>query len=83
MNITDLFEKQCCLIVNFFSECFVCCQQSLKSYLAWLVQKISRRYAPREAISPGERLSVMLRYLVTGDAFSTIAANYRLSDTRE
>ena len=43
--------------------------------------KISRRYAPREAISPGERLSVTLRYLVTGDAFSTIAANYRLSDT--
>jgi hypothetical protein len=42
---------------------------------------IRRFNSTREAIGPGERLSVTLRYLVTGDAFSTIAASYRISDT--
>ena len=35
----------------------------------------------REAIQPGERLSVTLRYLATGDAQTTIAASYRMSKT--
>ncbi|XP_046849870.1 uncharacterized protein LOC124443422 [Xenia sp. Carnegie-2017] len=35
----------------------------------------------RKPIGPSERLCVTLRYLVTGDAHSTIAANYRISPT--
>ena len=35
----------------------------------------------RQAIPPGERLCVTLRYLVTGDAQTTIAASYRISPT--
>ena len=37
------------------------------------------RNKDREPISPRERLSVVLRYLVTGDAQVTIAANYHMS----
>ena len=35
----------------------------------------------REPIPPDERLSVTLRYLVPGDAHTTIAASYRISPT--
>ena len=35
----------------------------------------------RDPISPSERLTVTLRYLVTGDAQVTIAASYRMSPT--
>ena len=34
-----------------------------------------------ESIQPGECLSVTLRYIVTGDAQTTIAASYRMSKT--
>ena len=40
--------------------------------LGFVVPKISRRNARREAINPSERLSVTLRYLVTGNAFATV-----------
>ena len=43
--------------------------------------KILKSSQKREAIEPGERLSVTLRYLVTGDAQTTIAASYRMSKT--
>ena len=33
----------------------------------------------RQPISPSERFCVTLRYLVTGDAFVTIGASYRMS----
>ena len=33
----------------------------------------------REPVSPSERLSVTLRYLVTGDEQISIAASYRIS----
>ena len=35
----------------------------------------------RDPISPSERLTVTLRFLVTGDAQVTIAASYRMSQT--
>ena len=41
---------------------------------------LSKPNARREPIRPAERLSVTLRYPVTGDAFSTIAHSYRMSD---
>ena len=35
----------------------------------------------REPIGPSERLCVTLRYITTGDAQTTIAANFRISWT--
>ena len=50
--------------------------EELLRYVAPSITKHSKR----EAIGPGERLSVTLRYLVTGDSYNTIAASYRMSD---
>ncbi len=43
--------------------------------------KIQRDCLRREPISPEERLYVTLRYLTTGDSFSTISNSYRMSPT--
>ncbi|CAB4001870.1 Hypothetical predicted protein [Paramuricea clavata] len=51
----------------------------LLTWVAPLITKKSTRM--REPIPPDERLSVTLRYLVTGDAYTTIAASYRISPT--
>ena len=42
--------------------------------------RLIRTRARREPIRSEERLFVTLRYLVTGDAFSTISASYRISE---
>ena len=42
---------------------------------------LSKPNARRKPIGSAERLSVTLRYLVTGDAFSTVTHSYRMSDT--
>ena len=47
----------------------------------WLAPFLLRSSIRREAISPQERLCVTLRFLVTGDAFATIAHSYRMSKT--
>ena len=49
----------------------------LLSFIAPLI--IKQRTVMRDPVGPAERLAVTLRYLVTGDAQSTIAANYRIS----
>ena len=51
----------------------------LLSWVAILIKKESTRM--RQAIPPDERLCVTLRYLVTGDARTTIAASYLISPT--
>ena len=67
------------MIAIFFSELmFRMSPSQYEELLGFVGPKILRVNARREAISPGERLSVTLRYLVSGDAFSTIAASYRL-----
>jgi hypothetical protein len=66
---------------EFFFRMFRMSPSQYEELLGFVRPKILRVNARREAISPGERLSVTLRYLVSGDAFSTIAASYRLSDT--
>ena len=43
--------------------------------------RIAKCSLQREPIGPSERLCCTLRYLVTGDAQSTIAASYRISKT--
>ena len=55
--------------------------QKYETLLALVARRITKSSVKREAISPGERLSVTLRYLVTGDAQTTIAASYRMSKT--
>ena len=52
--------------------------EELLSYVAPLIIKASEK---REPIGPSERLCVTLRYLVTGDAQSTISLSYRISKT--
>ena len=52
--------------------------EELLSYVAPVILKSSMK---REAISPSERMCVTLRYLVTGDAQSTIADSYRMGKT--
>ena len=49
--------------------------------LGYVAPYITRDSTKREAIQPNERLSVTLRYLVTGDAFNTIGNSYRMSGT--
>ena len=51
----------------------------LLSWVAPLIKKESTQ--SRQAIFPGKRLYVTLRYLVTGDAQRTIAASYCISPT--
>ena len=49
--------------------------------LSWIAPFLVRNDTRREPIRPDQRLCVTLRYLVTGDSFSTIAYSYRMSDT--
>ena len=48
----------------------------LLSLISWRITKCSLR---REVISPAERLSITLRYLVSGDSQVSIASSYRVS----
>ena len=45
----------------------------------WVAPYITKSFEKREAIGPNERLSVVLRYLATGDMQTTIATAYRIS----
>ena len=49
--------------------------------LSWIVPAIKKSPQKREAIGSSERLSVTLRYLVTGGARATIAYSYRISQS--
>ena len=61
----------------FFSQ-FMMNPTKLLLYIAPLIMKASEK---REPIGPSERLCVTLRYLVPGDAQSTISLSYRISKT--
>ena len=53
---------------------------NFESLLSWVAPRILKQETKmREPICERERLCVTLRYLVTGDAQVTIAANYRMS----
>ena len=59
---------------------FVCHLPLVRNFLTWIAPYIQKQETKmREPIYPRERLCVALRYLVTGDAQVTIAANYRMS----
>ena len=53
--------------------------EKLLGYVASDLTKCTTKM--REPIGPDERLSITLRYLTTGDAHTTISANYRMSST--
>ena len=51
-----------------------------KQLVGWLAPLISKESAKmRESIGASERLAVTLRYCITGDAKTTIAAGYKIN----
>ena len=64
----------------FFFKYFCKSPTVFEELLTWIAQYIEKQETKmREPITPRERLCVALRYLVTGHAQVTIAANYRVS----
>ena len=55
--------------------------EKFEELLKLVTPRIIKSSLTREPIRPSERLCVTLRYLVTGDAQTTIAASYRMSKT--
>ena len=72
---TMLFDHE------YFFRMFRMSPTKYETLLQWLAPFLVRSNVRREAIGPGERLCVTLRFLVTGDAFATIAHSYRMSET--
>ena len=64
-----------------FFEMFRMTPTKYEELLGYVGPHILKDSTRREAISPDERLSVTLRYLVTGDAFGTIGKSYRIDGT--
>ena len=65
---------------EYFFRFFRMAPETFEKLLSWVspyIQKKTTRM--REPVSPSERLSVTLRYLVTGDEQISIAASYRIS----
>ena len=61
-----------------FFEMFRMTPTKYEELLAYVGPHILKDSTRREVISPDERLSVTLRYLVTVDAFGTIGKSYRI-----
>ena len=66
---------------EFFFQMFRMSPTKFQELLCQVAPLITRVNAKREPISADERLCVTLRFLVTGDAFNTIGASYRMSGT--
>ena len=65
---------------EYFFQCFRMSPGLLDKLLSWVGPHIKKKTTNiREPIGPKERLCVCLRFLVTGDAQTTIAASYRIS----
>ena len=64
---------------EYFFRMFRMTPEKFEHLLQLVAPSITRVNAKREPIGPDERLCVTLRFLVTGDAFATIAASYRMS----
>ena len=56
-----------------FFKMFRMTRTKFETLLGFVSITLSKPSARREPVGPAEQLSVTLRYLVTGDAFSTIA----------
>ena len=67
---------------EYFFMCFRMTPVVFEELLHWLGPHLQKHDTQmRKAISPSERLSVCLRYLMTGDAQVTIATSYCISPT--
>ena len=67
---------------DYFFRCFCMSPENFEMLLSWIGPKIKKVTTKmREPVYVGQRLSVTLRYFVTGDAHVTIAASYRMSPT--
>ncbi|CAB3993019.1 Hypothetical predicted protein [Paramuricea clavata] len=65
---------------EYFFRCFRMVPATFEKLLSWVSPYIQKKTTKmREPVSPSERLSVTLRYLVTGDEQTSIAASYRIS----
>ena len=53
----------------------------MEEVLSWVAPKIYKRETRADVIGPAERFCVTMRYLATGDAFSTISMSYRIGET--
>lgn len=67
--------------LNLFHQQSRLTNHKYESLLALIAHLIYRPLAKRKAISPGESLSVTLRYLVTGSMQTAIVTSYRMSQT--
>lgn len=65
----------------YFFQQFRMSPEKFEELLKLVAPRIVKCSLNREPIGPSERLCVTLRYLVTGDAQTTIAASYRMSKT--
>lgn len=72
---TKLFDHQ------MFFKMFRMLPPKFEELLRLVAPSLIKPLARREPIPPEEMLCVTLRYLVTGDAFSTISASYRMSES--
>ena len=62
---------------KYFFRCFRMVPETFEKLLSWVSPYIQKKTTKmREPVSPSERLSVTLRYLVTGDEQISIAASY-------
>ena len=67
---------------EYFFRCFRMTPTLFEELLNWFGPFLQKKDTKmRKAIHPSERLSVCLRYLVTGDAQVTISASFRMSPT--
>ena len=64
---------------EYFFKQFRMTPQKIEELPAWIARRILKSIVKREAISPEERLCVTLWYVVTGDAWGTITASYRIA----
>ena len=65
---------------EYFFRCFRMVPETVEKLLSSVSSYIQKKTTKmREPISPSKRLSVILRYLVTADEQTSIAASYRIS----
>ena len=63
----------------YFFKSFRMYPTTFELLLSWVGPLITKSSLRRPVASPSERLAVILRYLVTGDAHLTISLGYRIS----
>ncbi len=63
---------------DYFSNYARMSRQSFEKLLSLVGHRLQRRVSPRGCVSPEERLLVTLRYLATGNSFTSLSYEFRL-----